>query len=302
MTSRDRALFATSALLYTGPLYAGLAGHGLEFVPLFAAIFMIWLSVVRPGDWPRDARQWRSPRAIAWPLQIFAVQLVLAGFCLAIGRGIGGLFDFTPPLPLAFTILVSIVSIALAKLLRDDALNGPRRAEGLGIGSGILDVRRPRMPGEPPGRLAAEAAMAHLAEVPRRGVHAAALRPLLDEVEAEGAALDLLDALATAPARHLPYVQAEVLLALRPATARRILGTGRIAAAFERALATRRGRVLLGAADAASVLLRTEPRAAGELPDQSRLRSEAAALSADNPAAAQALRELASALEDMRIL
>jgi hypothetical protein len=49
MHNKLRLLMGTTALLYLGPLLAGLRGFGWPVVPVFAAIFVLWLIVLRPA-------------------------------------------------------------------------------------------------------------------------------------------------------------------------------------------------------------------------------------------------------------
>ena len=54
MQNRVRLLMGASALLYMGPLLAGLSGMGWAALPVFMALFALWLVVMRPAQWPRD--------------------------------------------------------------------------------------------------------------------------------------------------------------------------------------------------------------------------------------------------------
>ena len=59
MRSRLRLLMGATALLYLGPVLAGLGGFGWSVVPVFTAIFLLWLIVLRPHQWPQRLR-WGS--------------------------------------------------------------------------------------------------------------------------------------------------------------------------------------------------------------------------------------------------
>ena len=83
---RIKMVLAATALLYLGPLLAGLAGFGWPLVYAFATIFTLWLITMRPGDWPRDLASWRRPEVPVRALGQAVVQLLLValmfGICL----------------------------------------------------------------------------------------------------------------------------------------------------------------------------------------------------------------------------
>ncbi|MCX7644009.1 MAG: hypothetical protein N2Z62_01780 [Rhodobacteraceae bacterium] len=297
MKLRDRAVYATSALLYSGPLYSGLAGYGLETIPLFAVVFAVWLYAVRPGDWPRFLEDWRHPRTLAWPLLIIAVQMVVIAFCLAVGRAIGGLFDIRPPLPLAFTFLVSLLAIALARLLQrpDGAL--PRRVPGedLSIGAGVLDVGRPELPGK--SAKAELVAQVLAAVAPRDGAAAprAALVPTAEQIESAGVARQVVEALdAVEPRSEVLSLQS--LIALRPGVARELAGNGLLARTVERVIASGDSRLIEATAVAGVALLTEAPDTARQFPPADRIDAAAAALAASETGATRALGRLAEVL------
>ena len=300
MRLRDRAFFATSALLYSGPLYAGAAGYGLDTVPLFAVLFMIWLNVARPGDWPRDREEWRIPRAWAWPMLIFVVQMAVVAFCIVVGGAIAGFAGLTLPLPLLFTLLVSALGISLAKLLqREGGGMGAARLPGeeLGIGAGILDVARPEMPTGPSEAEFVEAVLIRLADLPPEAHSAEGMAPILDEVVASGIAPQVLNALEAVAGKRPAMAQAAALLALRPEVSRELIGQGRIRPAVNRALASGRPLFLLDTAQAALEALRALPELARELPPATRLRGAAEGAMDTSPGASAALAELADTLD-----
>ncbi len=117
MHHRQRLFMAATAVLYFGPLMAGLAGFGWSLVPLFALIFLIWLMVLRPRNWPRDLDGWTHWRAWASFGTQGSVQLLLVAMLFGIGRGIGGAFGITAPFPAALPLVVSAVAIPLARLV-----------------------------------------------------------------------------------------------------------------------------------------------------------------------------------------
>jgi hypothetical protein len=120
MLTRIRLVKGATALLYIGPLIAGLCGFGWSMVAQFAAIFVVWLMVLRPEQWPSSPREWLT--GVAW-LAAFAQvlsQVVLVAVLFAIGRGLGGLAGIgtvtvNPMLPLS----ISFVAIPLCRILWD---------------------------------------------------------------------------------------------------------------------------------------------------------------------------------------
>lgn len=116
-----RTLMAATALLYLGPLLAGLAGFGWPLVYAFAAIFTLWLMVMRPADWPRDPGQWRRPEVPTRALAQVLVQLLLVAVLFGIGRGIGGVAGYVLPLPVALPLAISFLSVPLSRLVWNPA-------------------------------------------------------------------------------------------------------------------------------------------------------------------------------------
>lgn len=120
MLTRMRLVKAATALLYFGPLIAGLCGFGWGMVAAFAGIFVVWLMVVRPEQWPSSPQEWLTGQAWLAALAQVLSQLVLVGIMFGVGRGLGGIANIgtvnvDPLLPLS----VSFVSIPLCRMLWD---------------------------------------------------------------------------------------------------------------------------------------------------------------------------------------
>ena len=117
----DRAtlLMAAMALLYFGPLLAGLGGAGWPAIYVFAAIFTLWLIVLRPQAWPRDAAQWKEPAVLIHALTQVAVQCLLVALLFGVGRGIGGALGAVANWPAWFPLSLSFLSVPLARLIWD---------------------------------------------------------------------------------------------------------------------------------------------------------------------------------------
>ena len=119
MQNRLRMLMGATALLYVGPLMAGLGGFGWAVVPVFAAIFLLWLFILRPHQWPRILSDWARPEALISVLTQGLVQFLLVAVLFGVGRGIGGVLATLPPFPVILPISISFLSIPLARMIWD---------------------------------------------------------------------------------------------------------------------------------------------------------------------------------------
>lgn len=117
MQKRLKLLMGATALLYLGPLLAGLGGYGWSAVPVFVAIFVLWLIVMRPREWPRDVVRWQQPVQWLRAAAQVAVQILLVTLMFGIGRGIGGLFGFLPLFHPMLPVAVSFLAIPLSRLV-----------------------------------------------------------------------------------------------------------------------------------------------------------------------------------------
>jgi hypothetical protein len=117
MQSRPRLLMGATALLYLGPLLAGLGGFGWAVVPVFVAIFLLWLLILRPYQWPRRPSEWQTPKALATLGTQAVVQLLLVTMLVGLGRGIGSMWHFVAPFPAMLPIAISFLSVPLSRLV-----------------------------------------------------------------------------------------------------------------------------------------------------------------------------------------
>lgn len=120
MLTRMRLVKGATALLYIGPLLAGLCGFGWDMVAPFTAIFVVWLMVLRPEQWAASPSEWLTGPAWLAALAQVLSQLLLVGVLFGIGRGLGGLagigaVSVNPMLPLS----ISFISIPLCRMLWD---------------------------------------------------------------------------------------------------------------------------------------------------------------------------------------
>ena len=126
MTTRLPLLQGATALLYFGPLLAGLAGHGWAMLLVFLAIFVLWSVILRPHLWPRPAEVLRSEALVALATLV-TTQALLVISCFALGRGFGGVMAMRPDLPFWFPAALSFLSVPLSRLLwsRPSAADAP---------------------------------------------------------------------------------------------------------------------------------------------------------------------------------
>ncbi|OYX21511.1 MAG: hypothetical protein B7Z04_02775 [Rhodobacterales bacterium 32-66-9] len=120
MLTRMRLVKGATALLYVGPLIAGLGGFGWTMTLPFTAIFVVWLMILRPEQWPASPEEWLTAPAWLAALAQVLSQIVLVAILFGVGRGLGGLADIgavnlNPMLPLS----ISFVSIPLCRMLWD---------------------------------------------------------------------------------------------------------------------------------------------------------------------------------------
>jgi hypothetical protein len=119
MLTRIRLLKAATALLYVGPLFAGISGLGWGMVAPFVAIFVVWLMVLRPEQWPATPQEWLTLPAWGAALAQVLSQILLVTVLLATGRGIGALASFLPAVNPILPLALSFLAIPLCRMLWD---------------------------------------------------------------------------------------------------------------------------------------------------------------------------------------
>jgi hypothetical protein len=116
VTQRQRILMGLTALLYIGPLLAGLAGQSWVMVMAFVAVFLLWLAILRPGQWPRGRDEWRQPDRQMSVLTQSLVQVLLVLVLFVIGRGLGGILGVLPLFHPLMPLAVSFVALPFSRL------------------------------------------------------------------------------------------------------------------------------------------------------------------------------------------
>lgn len=115
MIHRLRLLQGATALLYFGPLLAGLSGHGWAMAALFTAILGLWAVLIHPELWPgRSALG--APGALVAPAATLAAQALLVVTCFVIGRGFAGVMGLDLSLPRWFPAALSFLALPLSRL------------------------------------------------------------------------------------------------------------------------------------------------------------------------------------------
>lgn len=119
MLSRMRLLKGATALLYIGPLFAGMCGFGWGLVAAFTAIFVVWLMVLRPEQWPSTPEEWLTGGAWLATLTQVLSQVALIAILFGIGRGFGALAGFVPIVNPVLPLSISFLAIPLCRMLWD---------------------------------------------------------------------------------------------------------------------------------------------------------------------------------------
>lgn len=296
MHNRLRLLMGATALLYLGPLLAGLGGFGWAVVPVFAAIFVLWTLILRPQNWPQTFADWTRPEALVTVAAQVATQVLLVTLCFGIGRGIGGVLGALPPFPLMLPIAISFLSIPLSRLVWD-----PKKAEAM---DRFLDGAISQITLSTAGHDAARADRQALAAQLLAPVQALPddtsddalahhLRSLSVHTNAEDVRQVLLQSAQDGTASRTG-LRALILHATDPAVAEVLGGTGYATRAF---LAVARDDPLQALfARRAAILLQDDPQAWWDCPTPETLRSAADAAGPDTAQALLALADLTTAL------
>ncbi len=296
MLTRMRLVKGAAALLYFGPLIAGLCGFGWGMVAPFTAIFVVWLIVVRPEQWPATPSEWKSGSAWLAAFAQLLSQVLLVGVLFGIGRGIGGIANIgTVSVDILLPLSVSFISIPLCRMLWDS-----QEAASQGY---YLDEEAESAYSDNAAGQAATAIipLLNLADTATDPVVAKAVAAVLDVPSAD-LRLDALTAALASPNRsHAALRRALVLWATEPEIVAPGLVSGSMANAF--AIANGNLDLLRLYVPRAMALISAFPTRADDFPQPQRLRELAEALPAsDLPLHLQAdlrdgLRALARAIE-----
>jgi hypothetical protein len=156
-------LMGATALLYIGPLMGGLGGYGWAIVPVFLALFLLWLYILRPQLWPRNFHEWTQYQAWVTFGTTAATQLLLVAMLFGVGRGIGGTLGITLPLGPMLPISISFLAIPLARLFWDASKHTDINDV---IDIGYHHAQQPIAPSTDPALITARAMIAPLSDLP----------------------------------------------------------------------------------------------------------------------------------------
>ncbi len=165
MHNRLRLLRAATALLYLGPLLAGLMGQGWDQVAVFAVIYLLRSVILRPQLWPARLADLSRSEALVPLASVVATQVLLVVVCFAIGRGIGGVLGVKPGLPWFLPVALAFLSVPLSRLIWDSEVAADLAVDCPALGQ----VQRAATA---VGEAAAAMALTRLAAVLRRGTAA----------------------------------------------------------------------------------------------------------------------------------
>ncbi|MFZ1467928.1 MAG: hypothetical protein WAT09_03010 [Paracoccaceae bacterium] len=248
-----------------GPLLAGLAGFGWAMLPPFVAVFVMWLMLLRPHQWPRSNREWMRPASWLAALGQVLSQVALVAALFGAGRGIGGVLGELPMVFPLFPLSISFLSVPLSRMLwdADDALHN-----GITIDEMMYPkTPKARMAGPAPVPQTSVAQLLELPDDAALGLVGLLLEEALDTDDAWARLSDLCDALEAAPGRYAALRQALVLLATDPENFAANVTPSAMRSAFRAAGSDLRLLQLL--LPRAAVLARVMPERHGEFPDLS---------------------------------
>lgn len=246
---RYQIFLLTAALLYMGPLVAGLAGMDWQMVPVFSAVFLLWLLIMRPALWPEQLRDWGNPRLISQLLLSILLQMALILLCFGIGRGIGATMGTLAAVPIWVPPLMSFLAIPAARIcwtpdapkpgmpdysdrsrVKAKAANHAGKA-GLAADLALADRSYTQ------ARAECEPWVGRILQLSDNDPDAIILQ-ILAEARQSADPLALLDSLAEpgVPAQGNPLLRrAFILLATEPDVSGRTLGLGQLTRAFDMA-------------------------------------------------------------------
>jgi len=119
MVNHLRTLKALALLLYIGPLVAGMLGLGPGMIAPFVGIFVVWLMVLRPEQWPSTPEEWLTGHAWGAAITQVLSQTLLVSVLLAVGRGLGAVANIPPRLDPVLPLALSFLAIPFCRMFWD---------------------------------------------------------------------------------------------------------------------------------------------------------------------------------------
>lgn len=115
--NRLRLLMGANALVYLGPLLAGMAGFGWALLPFFAGILIFWLVLLDPRGWVHSRRDWITGRAAIRVAGQVLMQVLLVAVLFGAGRGIAGVMGLSMSLPAVQLLALSFFALPATRLI-----------------------------------------------------------------------------------------------------------------------------------------------------------------------------------------
>jgi len=268
MPTRIRLLRGATALLYIGPLLAGLSGLGWGMLAPFVGIFVVWLMILRPEQWPATPEEWLTGTAWGAALTQLLSQILLVSILLALGRGLGAVAGFLPEMNPIFPLAVSFLAIPLCRVLWDAQ---EAAYHGIFLDDEAAAAQAPRAATE---ASAAVVPLLTLADDAPDAPTSAAVATVLKAVRADLRLNAFTAALARSDRSHAALRRALILWASEP----EIVAPGRVPSAMASgfAIAGRNADLLRLYVPRAMALIAAFPDRANSFPTPAQLRDAAA--------------------------
>lgn len=183
-------------LLHLGPALAGLAGHGIGMVAVFALLNGAWSFLIHRGDWPLRLQHLRRPGVSGLTALKIGILIALPALLMGAGGGLGALAGWRPGLPVLAPPGISVLGLALGLWA------GRRQAEiEVFLDRALAELRAmPAPPGDDPGGgHAAARAMAERIAALSEDIDDAALTAMMAEVDEVASLFSALDTAAGLP-------------------------------------------------------------------------------------------------------
>ena len=120
MNARMTFFSLAAALLYLGPLVAGLSAAPVGLLPVFVAVIVLWVAIMRPAVWAK-ATTGGTPVALAVHLGgMTLLQVLLVILSFALGRGLAAMVGVLD-LPVWLPVAVSLAAVPLGRMLWNPA-------------------------------------------------------------------------------------------------------------------------------------------------------------------------------------
>ena len=105
----------SAALLYAGPLLAGIGDFSPNILPPLLVLFVLWQILRHPEAWPELPGHWLSRQALVPGLMLLCSQLLFVLLLYIIGRGLGAVLGAGLTIS---PVAVALISLAALPVLR----------------------------------------------------------------------------------------------------------------------------------------------------------------------------------------